>query len=186
MACIRSAVIALSTPVGAHPSLRGASGRSRGSRSAGAARQAMVHRPVDLPYSAAAMLGSWWLRPGSQPRQSRAARGSRPTPRARAVEPPIASLVRLWRALLDLRDQPQRLADADPGSYQPGPERDCRDRQRRGGLIHAWWHTDRTPEVDPLAGRPIQLRQADPAERLLPGRAQAVFANPSSRAVHPC
>ena len=73
--------------------------------------------------------------------------------------------------------------------------------------IHACGHTDRTPEVDPLAEdqasletsrqriwlRPIgscpvtasRSRQADPAERLLPGRAQAAFANPSSRAVHP-
>ena len=38
-------------------------------------------------------------------------------------------------------------------------------------------------EINPLGGR---SRQADPAERLLPGRAQAAFANPSSRAVHPC
>jgi glyoxylase-like metal-dependent hydrolase (beta-lactamase superfamily II) len=74
--------------------------------------------------------------------------------------------------------------------------------------IHSWWHTDRTPEVDPLAEDQAALetsrqrilatadrvvavtasrsRQADPAERLLPGRAQAAFANPSSRAVHPC
>ena len=73
---------------------------------------------------------------------------------------------------------------------------------------HAWWHTDRTPEVDPLAEDKAALetsrqrfwpppigscpvtasrsRQADPAERLLPGRAQAAFANPSSSAVHPC
>jgi hypothetical protein len=74
--------------------------------------------------------------------------------------------------------------------------------------IHAWWHTDCTPEVDPLAedqarsrraasgfwlppigSFPVtasRSRQADPAERLLPGRAQAAFANPSSRADHPC
>jgi hypothetical protein len=74
--------------------------------------------------------------------------------------------------------------------------------------IHAWWHTDRTPEMDPLAEDQAALetsrqrilatadracpvtasrsRQADPAERLLPGRAQTAFANPSSRAVHPC
>ena len=77
-----------------------------------------------------------------------------------------------------------------------------------GAFIHTLWHTDRTPEVHPLAedllrsrraasgfwlppiaSCPVtasRSRQADPAERLLPGRVQAAFANPSSRAVHPC
>lgn len=43
--------------------------------------------------------------------------------------------------------------------------------------------------LPPIGSCPVtasRSRQADPAERLLPGRAQAAFANPSSRAVHPC
>jgi hypothetical protein len=43
--------------------------------------------------------------------------------------------------------------------------------------------------LPPFGSRPVTAsrpRQADPAERLLPGRAQAAFANPASRAVHPC
>jgi len=60
--------------------------------------------------------------------------------------------------------QPQRLADADPGSARQDLSVIVETANGVVACIHAWWHTDRTPEADPLAEDQARARDEPPAD----------------------